>query len=211
MRLTGVLSIFGIETQYEHLGNGAGSMTSLPMIIIGIFIGLALAAFASVFNKRVLGDYVRELLREEALSAESAKTLAELGYERKSVIRYSVRKGVNLRRVVRCREEEEYLAAIEAKREEYEEKRKSDPSLPKFKAEPFRVDADEHHFYIPEEMKYMADIKFEKKGSTWLGAFVFIVVLAIAFVLLMLALPYILSVLNDWFGWLGNSTPNVVT
>lgn len=211
MSLSGVLSMFGIETQYEYLGNGAGAMTSLPMIILGIFIGLALAAFASVFNKQVLGDFVRELLREEALSAESAKTLAELGYERKTVIRYSVRKGVNLRRVVRCREEEEYLAAIEAKREEYEEKRKNNKSLPRFKAEAFCVNADEHHFYIPEKMKYMADIKFEKKGSTWLGAFVFLLVLAIAFLLLMFALPHILSLLNEWFGWLGNSTPNIVT
>ena len=185
MRLTGALALFGADAQYEYLGNAADSMTSLPMIIIGIFIGLAIASFGAVFNKRVLGDFVRKLLREEALSAESAKTLAELNYQRNPVIRSSLRKGVTLRRVVRCREEEEYLAAIETKQTEYEEQRKNDPSLPKFKAEAFRVDPDEHHFYIPEELKYMADVKFEKKGSTWLGAIVFIVVLVIAFVALM--------------------------
>ena len=53
----------------------------------------------------------------------------------------------------------------------------------------------------------MADVKFEKKGSTWLGAIVFIVVLVIAFVALMWAMPYILSVLNDWFAWItGNGS-----
>lgn len=214
MGLMHTLSIFGIEEQYEYLGNGSGSMTSLPMIIIGIFIGLALASFGAVFNKRVLGDFVRKLLREDVLSAESAKTLAELNYQRNPAIRSGVRKGVTLRRVVRCREEEEYLAAIEAKQIEYEEKRKNDPSLPRFKAEPFRVDPDQHHFYIPEEIKYMADVKFEKKGSTWLGAVVFIVVLAIAFVLLMWAMPYILSVLNDWIGWItgaGSSANTPIT
>jgi hypothetical protein len=43
-------------------------------------------------------------------------------------------------------------------------------------------------------------VKFEKRGSTWLGAIVFIVVLLILAVVLFLTLPYILTVLNDWFG-----------
>lgn len=188
------------ETQYEYLGKGANSLTSLRMIILGLFLGLALASFGAVFNKRVLGDFVRKLLREESLTPETAKTLSELGYARNTSIRYSVRRGVNLRRVVRCREEEEYLRELEQRREEYEEKRKENPKLPKFKEEPFRVNADEHHFYIPEEMKYMADIKFEKKGTTWLGAIVFVLLLVIAAVILFIALPYILNVLNDWFG-----------
>ena len=191
---------FADETTYEYLEKGAVSLTSLRMLIVGIFIGLALACFAAVFNKRVLGDFVRKVLREEALSPETAKTLSELGYERKLCIRNSVRRGVNLRRVVRCREEEAYLLELEQKEAEYAEKRKENPKLPKFKAEPFRVNADEHHFYIPEEMKYMADIKFEKKGSTWLGAIVFVIILLILTVVLVLALPYNLTVLNDWFG-----------
>ena len=193
-------TVFADETNYEYLEKGAVSLTSLRMIIVGNFIGLALACFAAVFNKRVLGDFVRKVLREEALSPETAKTLSELGYERNTCIRSSVRKGVNLRRVVRCREEEAYLLELEQKQAEYEEKRKENPKLPKFKAESFRVNADEHHFYIPEEMKYMADVKFEKRGSTWLGAIVFIVVLLILAVVLFLTLPYILTVLNDWFG-----------
>lgn len=193
-------TVFADETKYEYLEKGAVSLTSLRMIIVGIFIGLALACFAAVFNKRVLGDFVRKVLREEALSPETAKTLSELGYARKTCIRSSVRKGVNLRRVVRCREEEAYLLEMEQKEAEYAAKRKENPKLPKFKAEPFRVNADEHHFYIPEEMKYMADVKFEKKGSTWLGAIVFVVILLILTVVAFLTLPYILTVLNDWFG-----------
>ena len=193
-------TVFADETTYEYLEKGAISLTSLRMIIVGIFIGLAIASFAAVFNKRVLGDFVRKVLGEEALSEETAKTLSELGYEHNTCIRYSVRRGVNLRRVVRCVEEEAYLRELESKEKEYAEKRKENPKLPKFKAEPFRVNADEHHFYIPEEMKYMADVKFEKKGSTWLGAIIFVVILLILTVVAFLALPYILTVLNDWFG-----------
>lgn len=201
----GVLAILGDETQYKYLGNGAGSMTSLRMIIIGIFIGLAIGVVASVFNKRVLGDFVRRLLSEQALSDESAKTLEELDYASNIFIRYSVCRGVNLRRVVKCREEEAYLAEIAQKEAEYAEKKKENRSLPKFKAKPFRVRADEHHFYIPEESKYMAEIKFEKKGSSWLGALIFLVVLAIALTVILLVLPSILSVLDGWFGSLQGS------
>ena len=207
-------ALFQDETQYEYLGKGANSLTSLRMIIIGLFIGLALASFGAVFNKRVLGDFVRALLREEALSGETAKTLAELGFLRSTVIRQSLRSGVTLRRVVRCREEEEYLREMERKRAEHEEKRKSDPSLPKFKAKEFRVNVDEHHFYIPEELKYTADVKFEQKGSSWLGAVIFLVVLIVAMVILLLAMPTILSFLDGWFGNIYNAfsyKDNVVT
>jgi len=109
---------------------------------------------------------------------------------------------------------EENQQLLEQKRAEYEETRKSDPSLPKFKAKEFRVNADEHHFYIPEELKYTADVKFEQKGSSWLGAVIFLVVLIIAMVILLLAMPTILSFLDGWFGNIYNAfsyKDNVVT
>ena len=51
----------------------------------------------------------------------------------------------------------------------------------------------------------MADIKFEKKGTSWLGAIIFTVIMAIAFVAVMVALPYILNVVNDIVGIVGSS------
>ena len=53
-------TVFADETKYEYLEKGAISLTSLRMLIVGIFIGLSLACFAAVFNKRVLGDFVRK-------------------------------------------------------------------------------------------------------------------------------------------------------
>ena len=198
---------------YQHL-QMSNPVFSIRTLLICFWVGIVLAAALAIFNKRVLGDFVRALLREEALSGETAKTLAELGFLRSTVIRQSLRSGVTLRRVVRCREEEEYLREMERKRAEHEEKRKSDPSLPKFKAKEFRVNVDEHHFYIPEELKYTADVKFEQKGSSWLGAVVFLVVLIVAMVILLLAMPTILSFLDGWFGNIYNAfsyKDNVVT
>ena len=189
------------ETVLEHLNMDGSSFAMVRMIVIGLIIGLCLAAYAAVFNKRVWGGFVHQLLREECLSPETGKTLPELRCAQKLWLRYGVRCGTNLRRVVRCREEEDYLRRMEEERATYEEKRKLDPSLPKkFKETPFRVDPDTHHFYIPEELKYMADVKFAQKGNTWLGAVIFTVVMVIVGFALLMALPYLLSLINDLVG-----------
>ena len=63
-------------TQYENLGlGGGGHMFSLPQMIAMMLIGVIIAAFATIFNKRVLGDFVRVMLQYEATSVEKAKTL----------------------------------------------------------------------------------------------------------------------------------------
>lgn len=198
------LTFFEDGAVYENLKIGSGSLLSVRLIVIGLFVGIALAGFGSVFNKRVLGDFVRKLLGEECLDGERAKTLEELGFAQNFFIRYSVARGVNLRRVVRCREEEEYLANMERQREEYEAKRAEDPSLPKyhkvFREKPLRVKADSHHFYIPEDLKYMADTKFDQKGATWAGAWIMVLIMAIALVAVLLSLPYILNLLDEFVG-----------
>lgn len=189
------------ETAYEYLNMDGSSFVTVRNIVIGVLIGLCFAGFAAVFNKRIWGDFVRLLLREECLSAESGKTLPELNCAHKLWLRYGVKRGVNLRRVVRCREEEDYLREIGEREAAYAEKRREDPSLPKrLRVKPFRVDPDSHHFYIPEEMKYMADVKFEKKGNTWLGAVLFVVILVIVGFAVLMVLPYLLSLLNDLVG-----------
>ena len=191
---------FNPTEYYENLNFGTGTMLSLRIIILGLCIGLSLAAFASVFNKRVLGKLVRKLIKQEALSPESAKSLYELGYAKSLVLHLAVKKSTALRRVVKCREEEEFYSQQRVKREEYEKTRETDKSLPRFKEKEYKMDSYSDSFYIPENMKYTADIKFEKKGSTWIGAIIFSVVMFFVFLAIIVFLPQILSLLNDFVG-----------
>ncbi len=189
------------ETTYEYLNMDGSSFVVVRNIVIGLTIGLCFAGFAAVFNKRIWGDFVRLLLREECLSPEQGKTLPELNSAHKLWLRFGVSRGTNLRRVVRCREEETYLNSIAEEERAYDERRREDPTLPKRRpSKPFRVHPDIHHFYIPEEMKYMADVKFEKKGSSWLGAVLFSVVMVVVGFAVLMVLPYLLSLLNDLVG-----------
>ena len=185
-------------TQYENLGlGGGGHLFNLPQMIAMMLIGVIIAAFASIFNKRVLGDFVRVMLQHEAHSVEKAKTLEELGYLRNSTIRSALRRGVSLRRVVHCVEEEEFAREVEAQRLSYEERRAADGSLPPFIAPTYKMDVDTAHYYIAEKDKYMADIKFEKRGTNW---FTFGVVVVCCVALLFLAL----FILPDIFQYMDN-------
>ena len=185
------------EVYYPYLGlEGGSSLFSVKLMILGLFVGLSLASFGALYDKRVLGDAVRAILRKEAYEPETAVTLADLGYERNSIVRHSVRKSTTLRRVVRCVEEEKFLAEQEARRAEHEEKRKTDKSLGRFRELEYTFDLEHDHFYIPEKIRYTADVKFEKKGSSWIGAIVFTLVMLVGYVVLLVYLNDILDILN---------------
>lgn len=185
------------DEYYEYLTVDVGTLLSVRLIILGLFIGMCFAAFASVYNKKVLGDVVRKILSENALSPESAMTAEELGYKDSFIIKRAFKKSTSLRRVVKSREEELYYQELENKREEYLSKKNNGEKIPKFKEVPYKMDVCADHFYIPEDMKYMADIKFEKKGASWLSAVLITVVLTVAFFVLMYFLPDILGFIND--------------
>lgn len=191
---------------YEYIG-GSGIM-SLRSIIFGILIGFFVACVVTVFDRRVLGDFVRHVLHNDCLSRESAKTLYELGYHKNSIIRGSLKSGVSLRRVVKCVEEEDFNAETARKRAEFEaEHAYLGKKAPKFREQKFKMDTESMHFYIPEEMKYMADVKFEKKGTgvlTLVLAFVVFAVLALAALFFIPELLQMLDNMIGMFDWKSN-------
>ena len=184
---------------YEHLDLGSGSLLSIRMIIIGLFIGIAISGFAAVFNKRVLGAFVRCLLKNECFTPDSAKTLDELGFGANIFVRIAMRSGgVNLRRVVKCREEELYYEEMKKQKAAHDAAREKDPTLKEFKEIPYRTDVLEDSFYIPEEQKYIAEMKFEAKGTSWGGVIVLAIISVIMLVAVLVALPEILGLVDDF-------------
>ena len=195
---------------YANLNLDTYDLLSIRIMILGLCIGLSLAAFGAVFNKRILGDIVRKILKAEAFSPESALTLEELGLVDKPFAHFAVKKSTSIRRVVKCREELEFDEALNAARKEHEARRAADKSIGRFKETAFKMNTYADSFFIPEKMKYTADIKFEKKGSTWLGAIIFAVIMLVVFIVAMVALPYLLNLLNDMVGGFSSTPDNIV-
>ena len=196
-----------VDGSYENLGYGSNTMISIRLVVLGIFIGLVIACVAMAYNKQVLGGFVRRLLSSEIKSAESAKTLSELGYEKNPFIRGAVRKSVALRRVVHCVEEDEFYARQNADREAYDQRREQSPELPKFKEQEYLVDPSADHFYIPEQICDMAEQKFYARGSSWLTTIIMIIGLCIGFFVLLLVLPNILNLVDEFIGTFKSNDP----
>jgi len=187
-------------TQYENLGLSGGGLFSVPQMVIMMLIGVMLAACATMFNKNVLGDFVRTILQHQAYSPEDAKTLEELGYLKNSTIRGAVRRNVSLRRVVHCVEEEKFAEEVAAQRAAYEERRAKEPSLPAFIEPTYHMDVSASHYYIAEKDKYMADIKFEKKGTNWFTFGLVIVCCVVLLCITLFLLPDIFQYMDNFVG-----------
>lgn len=182
----------------ENISFGTGTMISLRMILVGITLGVILSSFITIYNKRFIGRFVRKLLREECLGADSAKNLSELGYKKNILIHFSLRSGSPLSRWVRCIEEDEFNAEIEKKRAEFEDAHKDEKKPPKFKEIDFKRKVKTMHFYIPEEQKYAADVKFDAKGANW-RSFILVTVVSVALcAFLSFALPELIKMADNF-------------
>ena len=182
----------------ENFTIGSGSLVTLKTILIGITLGLILASFMTIYNKRYIGGFVRKLIREECLDSERAKTLDELGYLGKFGVRHAISSSGTLTRWIRCVEEDEFYAKQDAERAEFEEMHKNDAKPPKFREKEFKRDTKTMRFYIPEEKKYAADVKFEAKGANWLSFALVVVVSIILCAFLSYILPDIIKMVDNF-------------
>ncbi len=188
------------EIYFANLDLGPDPISNMRTIVFGLFVGVIIASFLVLINKRMLGNFIRKLLAEDCTSPEKAKTLYELGFGVKYTIRNAVKRGTTVRNVVRCVEEEEYIASLNERRAEYEKKRAEDPSLPKFADIPYKVNPDIDRFYIPEAKKGAASMRFDKKGTN-IGILILVMLISvICFAALIFLIPEILKLLDDLLG-----------
>lgn len=191
---------FNMGKDYENLGGDGNHLVSVGIVVFGIYIGCIIACVVMAYNRQVVGSAARKILEKEIVSREKAQTVSELGFKRNFLVNSFFRDNAALRRVVKCVEEEDFYAEQEKDRLAYEEKRKENKKLPKFREEIYRVDVSNDHFYIPEEAVDMAHKRFGKKGFTWLSAALGIVLLTVIFFAVLIVLPWILGHADSVFG-----------
>ena len=184
----------------ENYSLGTGSLVTLQGIIIGLSVGLALATISTIYNKRHLGDFIRKLIYEECFDTKSAKTLYELGYLKDAGVRGAVKSGGTLSRWARCVEEDEFMSAIEVKREEFNEAHKNDPKPPKFKEPEFKRDVNNMHFYLPMDKKYAAEIKFDAKGANITTAIIICILALVFCAFACYIVPDVLKLIDNFIG-----------
>lgn len=141
----------------------------IPMIVFAMFFGVFLAAIYSVYLNYFLGKLVRKLNEEEIFSSDRAKTLDELEFSKNILILHALRGRFSLRRVVHSVELDAHLAAKTGRE--------------------FRFSPKTEHFYIPEEDKHTAMMRFGKRGTTPLTVLFTLLGIAICLGVIFACLP----------------------
>ncbi len=183
---------------YDNIGFTSTTFTGVRGMIVALFVGAIIGSVASLFNKRVLGDFVRAVISEGCSSPESAKTLGELGFLKNSAVRSSLRSNGMLGRVVRCVEEDSYEAEQAELRGIIELRAAEDGGeVEPYRALPYKRNLNTAHFYIPAEKSDAAELRFSKKGTNP-------VVLVIGIIASVLLLWVVLRILPDLLQMLDN-------
>lgn len=186
---------------YDHLGISETTLAGLRGIIVALFVGAIVGALLSLFNKRVLGEFVRVLINESCTTPESAKTLGELGFLKNSAVRSSLRSGGLLGKTVRCVEEDEFSAETFKKRGIYELRAaESGKKLPPFREIPYKRELSTAHFYIPADKCDSAEMRFSKRGTNWVTLVLGIIASVILLWLVLRILPELLQMLDNFVG-----------
>ncbi len=186
---------FSVQSgQYEHINLGTSSIVTMQTIILGIFLGIILAAGIVCYDKNRLGAFVRAIIRNQCLWKEKAMTLDELGFAKNGSVKMSLRSRNKLGHVVHCVEKEEYEQRVEAQRAEYVEKNGNDKD---FYMPEYRINFETDHFYIPDEKHYAVDLRYENKGSGWRAFLLVIIVSILGAALLCFLLPDMLQLVDN--------------
>ena len=166
---------FGV---YDNFSITERTVTVVNQIIPAIVWGIIIAVIATFFCRRVVGEFVRTLCKKEAFSPDAGVTLFDTGLFRSTVVRHELCHSAFLRKVVFCREEQAFL-------------------LEKGRDATYKIDFMKDHFYIPEDLKYRAEIRFNQKGSTWTHVVLTIVLVPIVVGLLCRFMPGILQFIDS--------------
>lgn len=161
--------------EYRHFSVTTQTGSVVKNLILGIALGLIVAAVISCYVKTVHGGFVRRLLREDCTSAESAKSLSTLGYFHNITIRNQLYRGNSLGSLVR---------SVDA----VGEPAKTDRAL------------SDARFYIPEELRYKAEVRYDAKGSGWLQLILTTILTLAAAVLICRFLPQLLGLADVILG-----------
>lgn len=175
---------------YQNFSVSPTAGNTVRNLIIGIAIGIIIASAMAVHTKRGVGGFVRKLLAMECTSPESAKTLSELGYFQNLSIRRELKKGVTLSKLVLCVEEGAYRSEC------------SSIDKTQGKSKPFEIDFSTMHFYVPEDLRYRAEVRFEKKGSTWTSFLITLAATVVGAALLCIFLPDLFRLADNIITWL---------
>ena len=183
--------------RYEHISIGSGSLVTLQKVVLGICVGIIIAAAMACYDKNKLGAFVRAIVKEQALWPDKAMTVYDLGFARNSAVKASLRSPNKLGKIVHCVEKEAYEAKVAEAREAYIAEHGNEEG---FFMPQYRMDFDNDHFYSPDEEHYRAEVRFDNEGSGWRAFILVCIVAIVSAALICFLLPDMIQLVDNMIG-----------
>lgn len=186
---------------YENF-NLYNPFITIDMIVWAMFAGFVAASLMAVYNKRVIGGFVKSVISNDCLTPESAKTIIELGYGTDWFIKNALRTDTVLRRfIVRVQETDEKDGeAGDADAAANDEN--DGGSKKKSKSRHEAIDFASARFYIPEELKYKAEVRYASRGTNFFTFGIAVVILAATAFAALFIIPELLQLIDNFIGTL---------
>ncbi len=166
---------------------------TLETVVWGLVIGVCVGAAWSVLTRRTLGTFVKRMHAALAADPASAVTLENIGMAKNPILKYSLREGKALRKYALCANPEECVKERPTPTGADKVMRRV---LSLEETRPAQIDLTCAKFYMPDEQRYEAEVRYDKKGTDLAGLIVSVVLLvALGFVVQWL-LPELLAFLD---------------
>lgn len=165
---------------WDYLNNA----TTVDFIAVSVFIAATLSTVFVYLNKNVVGKVVRALIAREANSPESALTLSELGLHKNLLVRSALKGKNGLRKLVN--EAGDRIVML--------------PDGSSYSERDKKLDLASARFYIREENRIRAELRYSTKGS---DIFMLIISIIVYFGIAWLIVILVPAVF-DLFSWVVN-------
>ena len=150
---------------------------SVSFVVIGIFIGAAVACIVMLYIINFPGKMVRALVRLGALSPESAVSASDCGFKSEELLRFMLSEKGALSKYV-------HIIPVETVKKGKKEK----------------TVLTSAKFYLEPETKDRAEIRYEKKRAGVLTAVVGILLLGILALAVIWLIPELMQMLKNFIG-----------
>lgn len=162
--------------------------TSLQIIVTSLLIGASIAALSLFYTKWMIGGFVRNLLSSGAGSPDTAHSLEELGYAKNRFVRYALRDGSVLRKMVW----------------EIGDNYTTDASGFTYSARTRKMDINTARFYIDESNRIRAELRYNANGSDVITLLVGLLLFAVAAAVILILAPLLTETVGSIFNWATN-------
>lgn len=163
-------------------------LMSLEVIVWCLCGGLILGALGSYFTRRDASLLIHKMIGDEIFTPDRALTLEEAGFAANLPLEMALRTGKPLRRLLVCVNEEDFP-------------RKKCSFLRRFftgEREVVLTDLKTARFYLPEEMKYRAETRYNVKNVTPLDLLLSVIILIAAGFVAIYAAPKLVDLLGGF-------------